>query len=114
MEVVPNAVFRARATPLHRRPSTWLAVAVIALFAALYAVRVTTASLAMVLLGVAAVCVVTGVLLFMRARRAALSEMVSMIDAHLAAREAQPRHSPEEEARQRAEILQHRERVLRM
>ena len=97
----------------YRRPSTWLLVAVAGLGLGFVALRTGFPVAGTAIVAVAAGCAIGAVMLIVRRHRAARAEIVAMIDANLAARDADPHHETEEDARQRAAVMAFRDRLSR-
>jgi hypothetical protein len=93
----------------YRHPATWLAVATVPVTAAAASLVGGEGMAAGVFLGAAGVSAAAAMVLWVRERRAALNEMVTMIDASLAARLAHPLADADEDARQRDVLVELRD-----
>lgn len=107
--IVLAAQLRVPRERWYRRTRTWMlaAIAIVAVAA------VSSRTTGLMLLGVAGLCVLVGVMLAVRSRRTARTEMVGMIDAYLAARAMDQRPDTEDDARKRVELLAVRQRLSR-
>jgi hypothetical protein len=112
MELVAHARLTARNEPWYRRPSTLILLGAFAFSASLVAWLGGYGTAAIISLALGAALLGTGVVLMLRSYRAARAEMVAMIDANLAARDASAGsgESPED-ARKRAEVIALRDRL---
>jgi membrane protein implicated in regulation of membrane protease activity len=110
---IQGVLMRLPPRPWHQRPDLWLIAAVVGAVIAVIDL-VLAVGTARWVLAAALACGVIGALLMRRELRAGRAQMIAMIDASIAARDADPRGSPEEQARIRAELMELRRRGGRL
>jgi hypothetical protein len=99
--------------PWYQRPDVWLMGAVAGAVIAVIDLVLGGGMAAWVFAGAAA-CGVIGALIMRRELRAARVQIIAMIDANIAERDADPKGSPEDQVRVRAELMELRRRGGRL
>jgi hypothetical protein len=111
MNTIANATLRVPRQRPHGRPGGWVLVMLVALGTAVVAWFVDAISVAVGLFGIAVICAAVAVAIQRRRIQAGRDELISMIDANIAARGTSTVSDSPESLRQREAVLEFRQRL---